>query len=102
MNGNSHHSLRKGHRLPVRLPFSLIVGAGSNEFTIPAESINVSKSGMRVRRETQLYSGQTVEVILLEGTPRPIVARVVWAGKPTNPHQYEFGLQYLTPSPRPV
>ena len=102
MNGTSHENQRKGHRLPVRLPFSLVVGKGSKEVTIRAESINISKSGMRVRTESQLFSGQTVEVILLEGTPYPVVARVVWVGDPANPNQFEFGLEYVTRSPQPV
>ena len=95
MNGTTHQNQRKGHRLPVRLPYSLV--PGSNEITIPAESINLSKSGMRLRTETQLSSGQTVEVILLEVTPHPVMARVVWGGIPTSSNLYEFGLEYIIP-----
>ena len=102
MSGKTQQNQRKGHRIPVRLPFSLVAGKGSKEGTIPAESINLSKSGMRLRSEAQLSYGQTVEVILLEGTPRPVMARVVWGGKPTGSNQYEFGLEYIVPSPRPV
>lgn len=97
MNADTNQNRRNGYRLPVKLPFSIVAGAGSNEITIPAESINLSKSGMRVKTETQLSSGQAVEVTLLEGTPHPVPARVVWVGEPTGPNQYEFGLEYVTP-----
>ena len=93
---------RKGHRLPVRLPYSLVASAGNKETTIPAESINLSKSGMRVKAETQLASGQTVEVILMVGTPRPVTARVVWVEKPPGSNQFEFGIEYIPSPPRPV
>lgn len=86
----------------MRLPYSLVTGDGSKEIIIPAESINLSKSGMRLRAEAQLSFGQTVEVILLEGTPHPVRARVVWVGEPASSNQYEFGLEYIAPSPRPV
>jgi hypothetical protein len=72
----------------------LVVGGGG--VTIRAESINVSKSGMRVRTDWQLVLGQAVEVILLEGKPYPVPARVVWAGEPTGSNEYEFGLAYVT------
>ncbi|MGA2984439.1 MAG: PilZ domain-containing protein [Terriglobia bacterium] len=102
MDGTTRQNQRKSHRISVRLTFSLVAKAGGKEITIPAESINLSKSGMRLKAETQLSSGETVEVTLMEGTPHPIVARVVWAAKPNNPNQYEFGLEYILPSPRPV
>lgn len=102
MNRTTQPNQRKAHRLPVKLPFSLVAGAGSSGITIPAESINLSKSGMRLRTETELSYGQIVEVILLEGAPHPVKARVVWGWKPTTSNQFEFGLEYVTPSPRPV
>jgi len=102
LDARPYQSQRKGHRLPVRLPFSLVAGAGSEEIIIPAESINLSKSGMRLRTEAQLYFGQTVEVTLLEGTPYPVMARVVWVWKATSSNLCEFGLEYVTPSVRPV
>jgi hypothetical protein len=102
MDGTKRRNQRRSHRLSVRLTFTLVAKAGGKEITISAESINLSKSGMRLRTEAQLSSGQTVEVTLMEGTPHPIVARVVWAATPTDPNKYEFGLEYLTPPPRPV
>lgn len=99
MDGTTHEDQRKAHRLPVRLPFSLVAGNGNNGKPIPAESINLSKFGVCVRTETQLFPGQTVEVILLEGTPDPVAARVVRVGKPPGPNQYEFGLEYIPASP---
>jgi len=102
VEGTTHQNQRKGYRLPVKLPYSLVAGAVSREFRIHAESINLSKFGMRVRTEAELTSGQTVEVILLEVTPRPVVARVVWVGQPAGSHQFEFGLEYVIPSPRLV
>lgn len=102
MEGTTHQNQRKGYRLPVKLPYSLVAGAVSREFRIHAESINLSKFGMRVRTEAELTSGQTVEVILLVGTPRPVMARVVWVDKATSSNQFEFGLEYITPASRPV
>ncbi|MGA3324873.1 MAG: PilZ domain-containing protein [Terriglobia bacterium] len=102
MNRTTQPSQRKAHRLLVKLPFSLVAGAGGKEVTIPAESINLSKSGMRLRSQTELSFGQIVEVILTEGTPHPVRARVVWVWKPTTSNQYEFGLEYVTPSARQV
>ena len=99
---NRTQNERKGHRLPVRLPYSLVASAGSQEITIPAESINLSKSGMRLRTEMQLSSGQIVEVILMKVTPHPVRARVVWGWKATNSNQCEFGLEYIPLSPRSV
>jgi hypothetical protein len=86
----------------VRLPFSLVAGTGTRKLTFPAESINLSKFGVCLRTETQLFPGQTVEVILLEGRPDPVVARVVWVGKPTGLNQFEFGLKYIESRSRPV
>ena len=102
MDGTTHQSQRKGYRLPVRLPYSLVAGALSKDFRIHAESINLSKYGMRVRTEAELTSGQTVEVILMVGTPRPVMARVVWVDKVATSHQFEFGLEYIIPASRPV
>jgi len=102
LNGTTHQYHRKGHRLPVKLPFSLVPSAGSKEIAILGESINLSKYGMRVRTETELPSGQIVEVTLLEGTPHPVMARVVWVWKATSSNLCEFGLEYVTPSVRPV
>ena len=97
-----YESQRSGRRLPVRLPYSLVVGDGGREMTIRAESVNVSKSGMRVRTGLQLAPGQTVEVVLMEGTPRPVVAKVVWAGQPDGPSGYEFGLEYVLRPSQPA
>ena len=97
-----HENQRNGRRLPVRLPYSLVFGDGSREVTIHAESINVSKSGLRVRTDSQLLPGQTVAVALLDVTPRPVVARVVWVGQPDGPNQYEFGLEYVSRSLQPA
>jgi hypothetical protein len=102
LNRTTNQNQRKAHRLPVRLPFSIVASAGNQEIAVPAESINLSKSGMRLRTEAQLSSGQTVEVILREGTPHPVMARVVWVWKPTSSNQNEFGLEYVTPSLRHV
>jgi hypothetical protein len=102
LDGTSHENERKGRRLPIRLPYSLVVGDGENELVVRAESINLSKSGMRVRTDSQLFPGQTVEVILLEGTPHTVVARVVWVGQPDGPNQYEFGLEYVPRPSQPV
>jgi len=93
---------RNGRRLAVRLPYSLIVaGGGGRDIAVRAESVNLSKTGMRVRSESQLSPGQTVEVVLLEGTPHPVVARVVWVGPSAGSEQYEFGLEYV-PRPSPL
>lgn len=102
MDGTTYQSQRKGIRLPVRLTCSLVADTGSKEFRIPAESINLSKCGMRLRTETQLSSGQTVEVILLVETLYHIMARVVWVDKTTSSNQFELGLEYITPSQQPV
>ncbi len=102
MDSGDHQNQRKGHRLPVRLPYSLVSGSGSDATVITAESINLSKSGMRLRTDTELTSGQTVEVVLLGGTPNPMLARVVWVGKPAGSCQYEFGLEYIPAASRPV
>jgi hypothetical protein len=101
LDGMSHEFQRKGRRLAVRLPYSLVVGDGGRELSIPAESINVSKTGIRVKTASELFLGQTVEVVLMEGTPHPVVARVVWVDKPNGPNHYEFGLEYIS-LPRPV
>jgi hypothetical protein len=93
---------RKGRRIPVRLPYSLVVGDDGDAITLRAESINISKFGMRVRTDSQLFPGQTVEVILLEGAPHPVVARVVWVGQSGDPTQFEFGLEYLSRPTQPV
>jgi len=98
MNEITQQAQRKSHRIPVRLPFSLAVVSDSKVVTVRAESIDLSKSGMRVRTDTPLASGQTLEVTLLEGTPNPVAARVVWAGNPTSPDEYEFGLEYVNGS----
>ena len=102
MNGIAHEYQRNGTRLPVRLPYSLGVCDGEGDVILRAESVNVSKSGLRVRTDSQLSLGQTVEVALLEGTPRPVVARVVWVGQPDGPNQYEFGLEYIPRPTRPA
>jgi hypothetical protein len=57
----------------------------------------LSKTGLRLRTETKIPLGKTVEVILLEGTPNPVIARVVWASEPTSPNVYELGLEYVGP-----
>ncbi len=97
----THDNQRNGRRIPVRLPYSLMVGGGDQGVTIRAESINVSKSGIRVRAESQLALGQTVEVVLMEGTAHPVVARVVWVSQPNGPDHYEFGLEYIPRPPLP-
>jgi hypothetical protein len=84
------------------LPYSLVTKAVSEETAIPAESINVSKSGIRVKSETELASGQSVEVILMVGTPRPVMARVVWTEKTPGSNQFEYGIEYSTPPLHPV
>ena len=90
---------RNGRRLAVRLPYALVVGDRGQEITIHAESINLSKTGMRVRAHAELPLGQIVEVTLQGGTSHPVVARVVWVSRPNGPNHYEFGLEYV---PRPV
>jgi hypothetical protein len=102
LSETSKQNQRKGHRLPVRLPYSLVTSTVRKETTIPAESINVSKTGMRVKAETELSSGQAVEVILMVGTPRPVMARVVWTEKTPGSNQFEFGIEYITPPTRPA
>lgn len=102
LDGMTQENQRNGKRLPVRLPYSLVVSDDGNTLTIQAESINISKSGMRVKTDSQLYPGQTVEVILLEGAPHPVVARVVWVGQSGDPNQFEFGLEYLARPTQPV
>jgi hypothetical protein len=87
--------------LAVRLPYSLIVGDRGREVVVRAESVNLSKTGMRVRSESQLSPGQTVEVVLMEGTPHPVVARVVWVGQASGTDHYEFGLEYLSREAEP-
>ncbi len=103
MDGNDNQNQRKGHRLPVRLPYSLVSGSGNDAIVINAESINLSKSGMRLRTDSEITSGQTVEVVLLDGaTANPVLARVVWVGKSAESDEYEFGLEYIPTSPHPV
>lgn len=102
MNRTTQQNERKAYRLPVKLPYSLVAGAGGQEVTIPAESINLSKSGMRLKTQTELSFGQIVEVILMQGTPHAVTARVVWVWKPTSSNQFEFGLEYVTSSARQV
>jgi len=102
LDGMTQENQRKGRRIPVRLPYSLVVSDDGNSLTIQAESINISKSGMRVRTDSLLYPGQTVEVILLEGSPHPVVARVVWVGQTGGPNAFEFGLEYIARSTQPV
>lgn len=102
LDGMTQENQRKGRRIPVRLPYSLVVSDDGNSISIQAESINISKFGMRVRTDSQLFPGQTVEVILLEGAPHPVVARVVWVGQSGDPNQFEFGLEYLARPTQPV
>jgi PilZ domain len=103
MDGGDHQNQRKGHRLPVKLPYSLVSGSGSDAIVINAESINLSKSGMRLRTDSELTSGQTVEVVLLEGaSANPVLARVVWVGKSAGSDEYEFGLEYIPTAANPV
>lgn len=102
MNGITQPVQRKSRRLPVRLPFSLALVSESQVQTFPAQSIDLSKSGLRVRTATQFTSGQTLEVTLLEGPARPVPARVVWAGSPTAANEYEFGLEYISGSAQAV
>lgn len=103
MDGSDNQNQRKGHRLPVRLPYSLVAGSGDDAIVINAESINLSKSGMRLRTDSELLSGQTVEVVLLEGaSANPVLARVVWVGKSANSDEYEFGLEYIPTAPHPA
>lgn len=90
MSGITYENERNGRRLPVRLPFSVVLRGA----TIRAESINLSKSGLRLRTDSQLALGETVQVMLLEGKPYPAAARVIWAG-PADTDQYEVGLQYV-------
>ena len=101
MDDRKHGSQRKGCRLPVRLPYTLVASDAGRMIEMAAESINVSKAGARIKTEAQLTTGQTVEVTLSLGTPIPVVARVVWVGDATDPEGNEFGIEYVIP-PRPV
>ena len=96
MDATTYQPQRKGIRLPVRLTCSLVGGDGSKGFRVPAESINLSKCGMRLRTETQLSSGQTVEVILLVESLYHIMGRVVWVDKVASSNQFELGVEYIT------
>ena len=88
---------RQTERIPAEIPVQLIVRRLFTQKTHTAQTVDISRSGARVRSAVQMSPGQSVQVIPSEGVRRSIEGRVVWANKVSAPQIAEAGIEFMQP-----
>ena len=88
---------RQTERIPAEIPIQLIVRRLFTQKTHSAQTVDISRSGARVRAAVQMSPGQSVQVVPSEGVRRSIEGRVVWVNRISAPHLGEAGIEFMQP-----
>jgi len=96
-----HKEKRTAERYVYTCPVSLTVLGNShtlpNEIDNPAETLDISNNGMRIRISRNLREGSVIKVLIsIPGQPAkiPVLAEVKWIKKKIS-NNYQAGLRYV-------
>ncbi len=87
---------RRSERKIAKIAIVVFIDKEHDQSGSDAYTVDVSTLGARIRSELSLTPGQMVEVVPVNGSD-PVVARVVWVGKPASELQGQAGLEFLDP-----
>jgi PilZ domain-containing protein len=88
---------RRSQRLPSKMSMTLVLELEGKKVRYKGRLVDVSTLGVRVRSGGALAAGQSVELILTEGSWNVYPCRVVWVGATAPESTSDAGLEYKTP-----
>lgn len=88
---------RRSHRVTSNMSMTLVLELDGKKVRHKGYLVDVSTLGARIRSGGTLAAGQSVELILTEGSWNVYPCRVVWANAAGLRPSSEAGLEYKTP-----
>ena len=88
---------RQAERIPAELPIQLILESLFSKRVHRAQTIDISRSGARVRSSVTMSPGQSVRLVPNEGVRRSIEGRIVWVNRIVSAPGGEAGIEFMQP-----
>lgn len=88
---------RQAERIPAKLPIQLILESLFSKRVHRAQTVDISRSGARVRASVPMSPGQSVRLVPNEGVRRSIEGRIVWVNKIVSAPEGEAGIEFMQP-----
>jgi PilZ domain len=88
---------RQSERIPAEIPIQLVLRSLFTQKVHSAQTVDISRSGARVRASARMSPGQSVQVVPNEGARRSIEGRIVWVNKVVTTPGGEAGIEFIQP-----
>ncbi len=97
MPADSESNRRRAERFPSPVPvrIALVVESHVSQTEHPADLLDTSEKGLRIKTGVELIPGATVDVIMEGRANRVLQSRVVWVGERGSKLEGQVGLEVL-------